>query len=297
MQSNQAPLVSIITVNFRQAAVTCDLLDSLQGVSYPNFEVILVDNGSISDETDRFLQYYPQANVIVSSANLGFSGGNNLGFSRAKGKYILLLNNDTIVPPDFLDPLVELLEQKEEVGIVSPRIYFYDEPDVLQYAGFTKVNPITGRNVRIGSMQKDKNQYLYTAPTASGHGACMLVRSDLYKKLNGLPEYYFMYYEEIDFCEQAAKIGYKSYFCGASYIHHRQSISMGRMSPMKTYYLNRNRILFMRKVFGGGRFILFMGYYLMVGLPANFLRHLSKREFAHIKQLFKALWWNLSLKA
>lgn len=295
MQSS-TPLVSIITVNFRQAKVTCDLLDSLTAVSYPNFEVILVDNGSIKDETSLFLTHYPEANVVVSTANLGFSGGNNLGFEHAKGKYVLLLNNDTIVPPDFLQPLVKLLEDHPKIGIVSPRIYFYDQPNVFQYAGFTKVNPLTGRNMRIGSMEKDKDQYRYTAPTASGHGACMLVRSDLYEQLNGLPEYYFMYYEEIDFCERAAKLGFTSYFCGDSYIHHRQSISMGRMSPMKTYYLNRNRILFMRKIFGGGRFMLFMGFYLLISFPVNLFRHISKREFEHAKQLFKAVWWNLSLK-
>lgn len=295
MQSSQIPRVSIITINFRQAEVTCDLLDSLRKVSYPNLEVIIVDNGSLKDETQHFLKHYPSASVIVSEDNLGFSGGNNLGFKQATGDYILLLNNDTIVPPGFLEPMVELLEKNDSAGVVSPRIYFYEQPDVLQYAGFTRIHPLTGRNRCIGFMERDyEGEYLYTAPTASGHGACMLIRAELYEKLGGFPEYYFMYYEEIDFCERAAAVGYQSYFCGASYIHHKQSMSIGRVSPMKTYYLNRNRILFMKKVFGGQRYFIFLTFYLLVSWPVNILRHLMRREFDHIKQLVRAISWNFS---
>ena len=101
------PLVSIITVNYRQAQITCDFLDSLREIQYPHYEVLLVDNGLLEDESDKFRQHHPRVRVINSADNLGFAGGNNLAIREAAGDYILLINNDTIVPPDFLNPLVE----------------------------------------------------------------------------------------------------------------------------------------------------------------------------------------------
>ena len=129
------PLVSIITVNYRQAQITCDFLDSLREIQYPHYEVLLVDNGLLADESDKFRQHHPHVRVINSPDNLGFAGGNNLAIREAAGDYILLINNDTIVPPDFLEPLVRVLETHSKAGMVSPKIYFYDEPRMLQYAG------------------------------------------------------------------------------------------------------------------------------------------------------------------
>jgi GT2 family glycosyltransferase len=288
------PLVSIVTVNFRQTEVTCDMLDSLSALTYPNVELILVDNGCEKDESARFKQHYRGLQLIVSEENLGFAGGTNLGIRRAKGAYILLLNNDTIVPPSFLEPLVERMHAEPNVGMTSPRIYFFDQPDVLQYAGASPINWLSGRGRKFGYGQADDGSFHQSGQTGLCNGACMLVKKEVFEDVGLLSEKYFMYYEEHDFSIRAKKAGWQCYFEAASYIHHRQSISIGRLSPLKTYYLFRNRLLFARRLAGGLPFCLFLMYYLFIAVPAGLCRHAIHREFQHVQSIWKALKWNFS---
>jgi GT2 family glycosyltransferase len=116
------PLVSIVSVNYNQPEVTCEMLQSLRNVTYPNFETLIVDNGSPTKSPDIIRENYPEVQLIISEKNLGFAGGNNIALKQAKGDYVLLLNNDTEVKPDFLDSLVELMESDKTIGIVSSKI-------------------------------------------------------------------------------------------------------------------------------------------------------------------------------
>jgi len=153
------PLVSIITVNYNQSEVTCALLESLNKTTYPNLEVIVVDNNSTEDNPDIIKERYPNIVFIKNPINYGFAAGNNFGLMRAKGEYVFLLNNDIEVPPSFIEPLVDKLEQHPEIGAVSPKIKFYYQPDTLQFAGYTPFHPVTMRNTAIGYWEKDKGQY------------------------------------------------------------------------------------------------------------------------------------------
>lgn len=287
------PLVSVVAVNFRQPEVTCDMLDSLVACEYPNLEVIVVDNGSLSDETKRWEYHYADVVSIISTENLGFAGGTNLGINASKGELILLLNNDTIVEPDFLFRMVELLEQNPEVGIVSPKIVFAEPYNTIQYAGAFIGQPTLGRGVQIGNMEPDEGQYNDVRMTELPHGACMLVRREVFEVAGLLPEFYFMYFEEYDFTALAAKEGYKVMFCGESKIVHRQSVSIGPGNPRKTYYLHRNRVLYYNRALSKLAFISFLLYYLFVGIPKNMLIHLINRRFDHIYAIYKALRWNI----
>ena len=115
MKTNaQQPMVSIVSVNYDQPEVTCEMLESLRKVTYPNFETLIVDNASPSISPDIIKQKYPEVELIVSEKNLGFAGGNNIALKQAKGDYILLLNNDTEVKPDFLDSMVDLMESGQK---------------------------------------------------------------------------------------------------------------------------------------------------------------------------------------
>lgn len=124
MHPEKLPKVSIITVNFNQAAVTCQLLDTLRKVSYSNVEVWVVDNGS-TEPAGHIAQSYPEVHFIRSEKNLGFAGGNNLALTQATGDYLMLINNDTEAPQDFLQPLLETFSQYPDAGIVSPRLLFF----------------------------------------------------------------------------------------------------------------------------------------------------------------------------
>ncbi len=287
-----APKVSVVTVNYRQAEVTCDLLDDLRACTYPNLEVVLVDNGSLRDERARWQYHYPGVVHVRSEENLGFAGGTNLGIRHAGGELILLLNNDTYVTPDFLQPMVEVLRRHPSVGTVSPKILFAEPAGTIQYAGSFISQPVLGRGTQIGHLELDRGQYDDTRLTDLPHGACMLVRREVFERVGMLPEFYFMYFEELDFAVAARRAGFETMYCGATSIRHRQSVSLGVGSPRKTYYLHRNRLVFYRRMLSGASYYVFLLYYLVVALPFSALRFLRQRRTDHVRALGEALDWN-----
>jgi GT2 family glycosyltransferase len=155
---NSTPLISIIILNYNQLKVTCEFLDSAKTLTYPNVEIILVDNNSVENPTAHITANYPHVHLIVNEKNHGFTGGNNIGMKAAKGEYYFIVNNDTEVHGNLLELLLEPFYNDPKIGMVSPKIRFYQNPEIIQYAGFTKVNPITGRNKSIGHSEVDHGQ-------------------------------------------------------------------------------------------------------------------------------------------
>lgn len=293
-QTNMKPLVSIITVNYNQTAVTKDLLRSLRKVSYPNIEIIVVDNNSQNDNIDSLENEFPEIKLIKSDYNRGFAGANNLGIRSAKGKYILFINNDVEVSKGFIEPMVDLIESDEKIGMVSPKIRFFYEPDTIQYAGYTPMNRITLRQNLIGYKQKDNGQFNETKPTYSIHGAAMMVPADIIKKVGLMAEIYFLYYEEHDWSYRIKKAAYKIYYQAESLVFHKESVSTGKDSPLKTYYISRNRILYARRNHKGLIFILNILYLFLIATPKNSLLFLFQRRFDLFNALWKAIFWNIT---
>ena len=143
-------LVSINTVNFKQALVTNKLLESLEKLSWSNFEVIVVDNASGEEDLGKLILFSKKVKLIKSDVNLGFAGGNNLAIREAKGDYLLFLNNDTEEEPNFLAPLVNKMESDPKLGGVSPKIKFFYQPDLIQFAVQAAMNPFTIRSFGYG---------------------------------------------------------------------------------------------------------------------------------------------------
>ena len=288
------PRVSVVTVNFRQPEVTTDMLATLRACRYPNLEVVLVDNGSLSDESARWAYHYPGVVHVRSTENLGFAGGTNLGIAHATGGLILMLNNDTLVEPDFLEPMVMLLRGSPRVGMVSPKIVFADPSGTIQYAGAFIGQPTLGRGEKIGYLELDAGQYDDVRDTELPHGACMLVRRELFDEshVGPLPEFYFMYFEEHDFAVQARRLGYGVMYCGHAKITHRQSLGLGAGNPRKTYYLHRNRVVFYRRLLSTASFLTFSAYYLLVGVPLGVVRFARQGRWDHVRAIGRALWWN-----
>ncbi len=287
------PLVSIITVNYNQAEVTCALIESLNKITYPNFEVIVVDNNSTEDDPSIIKQRYPNIIYISNPINYGFAAGNNFGLMRARGDYVLLLNNDIEVPSNFMEPLIEKLEKNPRIGAVSPKIKFYYQPDTIQYAGFTPINNITMRNASIGFREKDRGQYDEDKETAYAHGAAMMVPINVVKDVGLMSYIFFLYYEEADWCARIANAGYSMQYVHNSYVLHKESISTGKLSPLKIYYQNRNRIVFMRRNIQGREFYISLGYQLLVAIPKNAFSFLLKGKFALFFAYYRAIGWNI----
>ncbi|MEI7983116.1 MAG: glycosyltransferase family 2 protein [Bacteroidota bacterium] len=291
-KSMHFPLVSIIAVNYDHPKVTCDFIESLNKITYPNIEVIIIDNKSPNDDPAIIKQRFPNVILYESHTNWGFAGGNNQGIMRARGEYVLLLNNDTIVDPGFLEPMVKKMEDDKTIGAASPKIRFYYDPDIIQYAGFHPINKYTVRNSAIGYREKDHGQYDLDSETAYAHGAAMMVPMEVIKKVGLMSYIFFLYYEEADWSFRIKKAGYKIVYVHNSTVFHKESISTGKLSPLKVYYLNRNRIVFMRRNIFGKDFYIGILYQLFVSIPKNALKFLLHGKIAYFYAYYRAIGWH-----
>ncbi|MGM0565400.1 MAG: glycosyltransferase family 2 protein [Bacteroidota bacterium] len=288
------PLVSIVTVNFNQSEVTCLLLASLQKVTYPNLEVIVVDNASAQDNPDVIKQRYPNCVLIKNPINYGFAAGNNMGIMAANGDFVMFLNNDTEVRPDFLEPLIEKFKTHPKTGAVSPKIRFFHTPDTIQYAGYTDMNPVTIRNFAYGYREQDLGQHDQDRKTAYAHGAAMMVPMDLIRELGMMSYIFFLYYEEADYCDRIKRAGYEIHYVHNSLVYHKESISTGKLSALKIYYLYRNRMVYMRRNIFGKKFVLGMLYQLFVAIPKNALVILLKGKIKLFHAFLRAVGWHMN---
>ncbi|MBL7966772.1 MAG: glycosyltransferase family 2 protein [Prolixibacteraceae bacterium] len=292
IQNSQFPLVSIITINYNQSAVTCQLLESLRKISYPNIEIFVIDNASPNDTPEKIKEAFPEIILIQSNENLGFAGGNNLCVRQASGKYLLFLNNDTEVAPGFLEPLVEKCESDLQIGAVSPKIKFYSKPDTIQFSGQAPINNFTMRSRGYGYGVVDSGQFDQDSLTNFVHGAAMMVPMSVIRKVGLMPECYFLYYEELDWCSSIKRAGYKLWYVHNSTILHKESMSIGKLTPFKTYYMNRARLLYLRRNVHGLSFFVAALYQTFVAIPKNMTVFLATGRTDHFKAYLNAVLWN-----
>ena len=284
---NQQPDISIITINYNGLEETCQLIESLQ--QYPqdcSYEFIIVDNGSIQNEALLLQKKYPEVHVIRSEQNVGFSGGNNLGIQTAKGKGIFLLNNDTLVTANDLKYLYERLYSSPVIGAVSPKIKFAFPPQHIQFAGFTPLSKYTLRNRTIGYNETDEGQSDIPQETSYLHGAAMMVKREVVEQVGRMPEIYFLYYEEMDWCTQMSRQGYQLWYEPRCTIYHKESRSTGKDSPLKTYYLTRNRLLYAWRNRQGRTLYISILYQLLMANPKNIMMYLLHGRLLQAKAIF-----------
>lgn len=291
---SQEPLISIVILNYNQIKVTCEFIESTKHLTYKNYEIILVDNASKENPTELIRSQYPHVKLIVNEKNLGFTGGNNVGIRAGKGDFFFIVNNDTEVTPNLLDKLVEPFYKDPSIGVVSPKIRYFSNPNIIQYAGFTEINPITGRNSVIGGKEEDRGQHDTPGYTAYAHGAAMLVKKEVIEKVGMLADMFFIYYEELDWSAHIRRAGYKIYYQPEALIFHKESITMGKESAIKAYYHNRNRILFMKRNSSPMNFFLFSLFYTFLIVPKSVIKYLVKGQMTHLKNFFKGIIWNIT---
>lgn len=292
-------LVSIITVNFNQHQVNIDFLKSIKNYPAKNYkiEIIFVDNGSLLQFEKDYKAIFSELIYIRSDTNLGFAGGNNLGINAASGDYLLLLNNDTEITPGFIDTMVSELEQNPDIGLLSPLILYFDEPNIIQYAGFTDMDYLTCRNHGIGSMEINNGQFDNDSrKTGFCHGAAMMCRKTDLLNAGLMANEFFLYYEELDWCEKFKKSGKKIWFTGKAKIYHKESMSVGKESIIKTYFMTRNRMLFIRRNTSIFNTILFSFYYIFIACSKQIITYLLKGRKDLVKWVIKGVLWNFANK-
>ena len=275
--------LSIITVNYNGFNDTCELIDSIP--FNENTEVIVVDNGSTEDEASILQTKYPHIKMIRNDLNLGFAGGNNLGIKAAKGKYLYLINNDTIFKDFNPQVLIHQLESSKKIGMVCPKIRFAWGSNPIQFAGYTPLSRITIRNRAIGFGKEDKGQYDIPHQTPYAHGAAMILKREVIDKVGLMPECYFLYYEELDWSMMITRAGYEIWYEPASTIYHKESQSTGQNSPLRTYYITRNRLLLVKRNWSG--FTKYLSYCYLIVIVAS--RDILKYAFQGSYRLAKAV--------
>ena len=273
--------LSIITINYNGLKDTCALIETIP--FNDKLEVIVVDNASDNQESDQISSRFPHVKVIKSDKNLGFAGGNNLGIKASTGKFIFLINNDTYFEDFNVWALIDRLNSSSDIGIVCPKIRFAWSPRPIQFAGYTPLSNITIRNQAIGFGEEDHGQYETAHPTPYAHGAAMLIKREAIDIVGLMPECYFLYYEELDWSMMFTRAGYQIWYEPKCTIYHKESQTTGQQSPLRTYYISRNRLLLIKRNYHG--ITKWLSYIYIIGIVGvrDILRYLFIGRFSHIK--------------
>lgn len=243
------PLVYVIILNWNGWGDTVECLSSLEGLEYPDYEVVVVDNGSTDGSEDKIREACPNVTVLQTGANLGFAGGNNVGIRHALEQgvdYVWLLNNDTEVDRGALTALVMEALSDTSIGMVGSKIYYYKPPDMIWFAGGT-VNMRTGKTEHILSQQRDVGQWDEPRDMDYVTACSMLVSRETIESIGVLDTMFFLYFEETDWEVRAKSNGWRVRYTPKSTVWHKVSSSSKFNSPTMVFHFAKSSILFARK--------------------------------------------------
>lgn len=250
--SSPSAVIVVLTWNGRD--LTLDCLASLRHLDYPTYRVLVVDNGSTDGTVAAIRRLYPEVGVLENGENLGFAEGNNAGIRHAlagDADYVMLLNNDTTVDRDMLTVLIGVAEADPSIGVVGPAIYYHDHPDTIWSAG----NAIDWRGGALQRVHADERDIQIEAPYESDYvtGCALCMKREVMERIDLIDGRYFIYFEETDWCLRARAQGYRVVVVPRARMWHKVSASMKRDSPATTYYMTRNRFLFVGNHLQGRR--------------------------------------------
>jgi GT2 family glycosyltransferase len=292
---NQYPLVSIIMANWNGGAIYENCLVSLSKIKYPNWELVVIDNGSSDGTTSLSLNPkfgIKKSMLIKNKVNVGFAPANNQGVKKAFGDYFLLLNNDTLVDPDFLNVMVDKMEREPDLGVMQPKIRMMDKPDYLDNAGsfFTRI----GFLHHWGFGKKDSKEFDREREVFAVKGACMLIRQSVLEKTGGLFDNDFVsYFEETDFCWRSWLVGFRVIYYPQSQIWHKVGFTIKRLDVGDlNFHYYKNRICSLIKNLSLGNLIIILPTHLFVSLGIS-LAFLFKGQVNNFLLIWKAAWWNV----
>jgi hypothetical protein len=291
--TDHEPKVGIIILNWNSYEVTKDCLLSLRKLDYSNHEVVLVDNGSIDSSAEKLIETFPEIRLIKNGTNLGFTGGNNVGICDVLNRgadYLLLLNNDTVVAPNFLSELVQVAESDVKIGILNPKIYFFEPADRLWCAGGVHKTWWSFPEM-LGVHQRDNGKYNQTREVSFITGCAFLIKVEVVKRIGLLDEMFFHGFEDVDWSVRSLQAGFKAVYVPAAVIWHKDSYVTKKNAgkEFRDFYSTRNSILFARKHLRRQYWPLFV-LSLSRWLAYRTTGYLLRSELKRVKALYKGMW-------
>lgn len=280
-------MVAIILVNFNGADDTIDCIKSLSEMKDIEYEIIVVDNCSEDDSINKLEQAQEiyGFTLLRTECNNGFSSGNNIGIKHAKNaEYYLLLNNDTVVKPDFLGKLINEFQKNPQCGVSISKILYYSQPDTIWYAGGS-FSQRTARSRHYHFNERNNINDTLPQKVTFASGCCLCVSKRVIEKIGLLNEQFFLYEEDTEFCYRITEAGFEIVYVPNSVIYHKVSASTGQGSPMSQYYTVRNKFSLIRMHFKGMNKVMAYLY-----CTAQFLFRCMKKEqsFKYYKSGFRA---------
>lgn len=242
------PTVHFSILNWNQQEMTCACLASLAQLDYPNYQIIVVDNGSRAGEAAVIQERFPSAIVLANGRNLGFAEGNNVGIRYALehgADYVLLLNNDTTVDPLMLTRLIEVAERDEQIGIVGPKISYFDEPDTIWSAG--GVIGTLREPIMLGLDESDRGQRDALREVDWVTGCALLIKSAVVREIGLIEARFFIYFEETEWCYRVRKAGHKIIYVPTALVWHKIKPRHQALSERHVYLMTRNELLYLHR--------------------------------------------------
>lgn len=245
------PKVAIIVLNWNAWEVTSDCVRSLASLDYKNCDVAVIDNGSSDDSVEKLRHQFPDLAVLENGVNLGFAAGNNVGVEYALergAQYILLLNNDTLVSASCISAMVRVAESDNTIGILNPKIYYYDPPDRIWYAGGS-FSPWFGFARHKGMKKRNCDLCDSTREVTFITGCAFFIKAEVVRQIGLLDESFFMVCEDTDWSIRALRAGFKAIYVAEAEISHRESYTIRNKKgkAFRDYYNMRNALLLARK--------------------------------------------------
>jgi len=238
-QNNENPLVSIIILNYNAGRLLEECIDSIYHSNYENFEIILVDNDSKDNSHVKCKEKFPLINLLENKKNLGYCEGNNVGIRHAKGEFVIILNPDTIVDPDWIKELLNGY-QKNGNGIYQPKFLTIDNKSIIQSTG--NMIQLFGFGYSRNKGDKDENQFSDIENINYASGTCLFTSKQILTKLDLFDSFLFAYHDDLDLCWRASMQGIQSYYIPTSIVFHPSEGFSFKWSNFKFFLLERNRL-------------------------------------------------------
>ncbi|WP_462252726.1 glycosyltransferase family 2 protein [Ferruginibacter sp.] len=250
----QTPSVAIVILNWNGRKFLEQFLPSVMASVYDNKKIIVADNASTDDSVIFLQQQYPQIEILQNSSNEGFAKGYNTALKKVQSDYYVLLNSDVEVSPNWINPVIDLMESDAAIAACQPKLLAYHDKNKFEYAGASGGwidefgYPFTRGRV-FDVCETDNGQYDEPQQCFWASGAALFVKSKIYHAMGGLDEYFFAHQEEIDFCWRLQRAGYKVYVQPASVVYHVGGGTLPKGNSRKTYLNFRNNLIMLAKNF------------------------------------------------